>query len=175
MFKSNKDDKQKQKDNMRAGMLVHKLQDTNKLDDIEKIELKNIVNKYGGGVDSVTAEYIGLNNSKSRGASMAFYILLVLFIALGAYTIFYSNNSRKQIGKLLESAKTQTEAYKALEENSNTKSQTIVDLNSKVNTLQTQLNQKPTTVYVPQTPKYTAPTYTSCRNSVLGGFYCTSY
>lgn len=175
MFNSKKKEKQKVKDNLRAEALIQKLKETNKLHDIEKIELKNIVKKHGGGVDSVTAEYIGLKGSKNKGSLKAFYILLTLFVLLGVYTFTYAYNSRSQISKLLESANSQTDAYKALEENNKKQSQTINDLNSQVNTLQAQLNQKPTTVYVPQAPSYTAPTYTSCNDSVLGGFYCTSF
>lgn len=175
MKKAEKKQEQKLKDSARSEELIHKLKATNKLNEIEKIELRRILNEYGKKVDPVTAEYIGLKKPKSKGWIIGFSVLLLLFLALGSYTAWYVINSRKQIKQFSTELNAQINANKELGDSNEKQSQTIFDLNEKVNSLQTQLDQKPTTVYVPQVPTYHAPTYTTCNDNFLGGFNCSSF
>jgi hypothetical protein len=39
------------------------------------------------------------NTSGTQGASLAFYILLVLFVILGTYTVLNSNSAKRQINE----------------------------------------------------------------------------
>lgn len=169
-------EKQKKVDNARAGELLHKLKNTHKLDDIEKIELRNILeNNKSTKVDEASAEYIGLSNSKNKGAKLAFYIATILFVGLAIYSSFYIVNSKKYQNSLVKELSAQQKAYEELKENNQELKNTISNLNGDINSLQIQLNQKPTTVYVPQAPTYTPSSYTSCNDNFFGGFNCTTY
>lgn len=161
----------------RADHLIAKLNNTNHLDKFEKIELRNILKKHKLGTDSVTAEYIGYTKSSSNGATLAFYILLILFLVLGIYTVLYANSAKKQITKLSEISNSQADTSKFLESKNSEQSKIINELNTKVNSLQSQLSQKPTTIYAPRTTNssFRSPMYTSCRESFIGGFSCTTY
>jgi hypothetical protein len=43
--------------------------------------------------------YKHTDKSESQGASLAFYILLVLFVILGTYTVLNSNSAKRQINE----------------------------------------------------------------------------
>jgi cell division protein FtsB len=154
--------------------LIHKLKENGSLNDLEKIELRNLYREHGGYIDDNTSEYIGIRKQK-RGAAKAFYIIVTMFIMLLGFSSIFIYNTKKSNRELLNTINSQKSSFEELKNNNTELSNTIFRLNSEINQLQIKLNQKPTTVYVPSEPAYTPPTYTNCNDNLFGGFSCTTY
>lgn len=103
-------------------------------------------------------------------------LLLILIVGYMAYFIVKAGNQYQET--VTELNKTKADLSSA----GNTVQlyqKRINELNSQITSLQQQLNQKPTTVYVPQptTPSYSPPPYTpptiiNCSPDLYGGFRC---
>jgi len=155
--------------------LLEKLDSTHRLNDYEKTEVKVLAKELGYKFMRQQKEYLGVT-TRARST----YVIVVLLLIIGGlvgYGAVYWNNTKQAYQDLyLENRITQGERDNYKEQNDSLTAQ-IEDLTARNNSLATQLNQKPTTVYVPQVEPYKYPTSTTtnCRDNYLGGFTCTSY
>ncbi len=129
------------------------------------------------------------NSSKNKfPTKIDFFVLLTIFVSLAGYLTYYIVQSRGQISNLASKLNEQTHAYQALENSSKdlnskwvSEMNTTSELRGKINKLEAELNKQPSAIYVPQqtktteyAPTYKAPTFTECKTSPFGGFYCTT-